>query len=112
MPFARTLAASAAVLAAFLLAAVVAHAHDGKHDEWLHSLERPGGEGKCCNLYDCRTTRARVTKDGWEAQTQYGDWVKVPEDKIIRDRGNPTGQPVLCYLRSPGVLCFVMPPMG
>lgn len=110
MRLARTLVVSAAALAAFLLAAVIAHAHDGKHDAWMHSLERNDGGGRCCNLHDCKVARARIGADGWEAMNQLGAWVKVPDDKIIRNRGNPTGEPVLCWLPTPGVLCFVEPP--
>lgn len=98
--------------AALVVIAGAALAHDGKHDAWMNSLDRPGGEGKCCNLHDCKVTRARPGKDGWEAMNQLGQWVRVPNDKIIRNRGNPTGEPVLCWLPSPGVLCFVEPPMS
>ena len=111
MTFHRTLAASAAALAAFLLAAVVAHAHDGVHDEWMNGLKSPVTGISCCDITDCFVTRARITKDGWEAQNQLGQWVAVPEEIIIRDKGNPTGLPVLCFNYG-RPLCYVPPPMG
>ena len=108
MPFARTLAAAAALVAAAGFA-FVALAHDGVHDRWMEQLKQPNGIS-CCDKTDCFITRARVGRDGWEAQTRTGEWVKVPEEVIIRDKGNPTGEPVLCYNYS-RVLCYV-PPIG
>ena len=98
------------VLIILLVTAVRALAHDGMNDAWMRSLERPDVGGSCCNTTDCRVTRARVGADGWEALNQFGVWVKVANAKIVRGKGNPTGEPVLCWLPSPGVLCFVEPP--
>lgn len=95
-----------------ILLAIPAYAHDGMHNDWMNSLIRPDIGGSCCNLTDCRVTEARMTGEGWVAQTQLGNWVKVPNEKIIRGKDNPTGRPVLCWLPSSGVLCFVEPPMG
>lgn len=97
----------AAVLALYSLRSA-GHNH-GQHDEWIRSLKRPDGGGSCCNLQDCRVTAARITPRGWEARNQFGMWVDVPADKIIRNRGNPTGAPVLCWLPGPGVMCFIEP---
>jgi len=100
------------ILLALILLAIPAYAHDGVHNDWMNSLVRPDVGGSCCNLHDCKVTDAKMTGDGWVALNQFGQWVKVPETKIIRGKDNPTGRPVLCWLPSPGVLCFVEPPMG
>jgi hypothetical protein len=106
----RTLAAAAA-LAAVAGLAVAALAHDGVNDAWMGSLKSPVTGISCCDLTDCFITRARIGKDGWEAQNQRGQWVVIPEDIIIRDKGNPTGEPVLCFNYN-RPLCYVPPPMG
>jgi hypothetical protein len=39
-----------------------------------------------------------------------GEWMKVPERAIIRDRGNPVGEAVVWYVRHRGsiiISCFV-----
>lgn len=88
------------------MGAVVAFAHDhGIDNKWLDQLKQPSGIS-CCSGHDCFKTRARIGPDGWEAQTQQGQWVKIPDSIIIRDKGNPTGEPVLCYNYGKP-LCFV-----
>lgn len=106
MPFARTLAAAAAFAAVAGLA-LVALAHDGVHDRWMEQLKQPNGIS-CCSGIDCAVTSARVGKKGWEAKTPAGDWVEIPDEIIIRDKGNPTGQPFLCFNYN-RPLCFVEP---
>lgn len=92
-------------LAALLLSGA-ALAHDGVHDEWMNGLKSPVTGISCCNRTDCFVTCARIGPDGWEAQNQRDDWVKIPNEIIIRDKGNPTGEPVLCYNHN-RPLCFV-----
>lgn len=82
-------------------------AHDGIYDSWMNKLKQRNGIS-CCDLTDCFITRARSGAEGWEALTKDNVWVKVPDDTIIRDKGNPTGQPVLCFNHG-RVLCFVEP---
>lgn len=96
------------LLAVLALYAWRAAGHDGRHDDWFRSLMRPDGTGSCCNLTDCTPTEARV-RGGWEALTPIGSWVAIPETAIVRGRGNPTGQAVLCWLPQRGVICFVEP---
>lgn len=102
---------SAMALALALVAgAAVAAPPPGARPElapFFRSLIRPDVGGSCCDATDCRITRARVTANGWQAMNQLGDWVDVPENKIIRGQANPTGEPILCWLPTTGVLCFV-----
>lgn len=116
MTFHRTLAVSAAALAAFLLAAVIAHSAPPPHanPEWrdfFRGLKENGTGASCCDLSDCRVTRSRAGANGWQAVNQLGDWVDVPDEKILTDRHNPTGEAVMCWLPSRGVICF-LPPTG
>lgn len=78
---------------------------DGRWSDWFRSLRDASGQS-CCDLSDCRRTRARAGSDGYQAQTPDGTWTDVPADKVLR-RDNPTGEPVMCWLPSRGVICFV-----
>lgn len=78
---------------------------DGRFGDWFRSLRDAQGQS-CCDLSDCRRTRARAGAAGYQAQTPDGDWVDVPADKVLR-RDNPTGEPVMCWLPHRGVICFV-----
>lgn len=82
--------------------------------QWFRSLQRPDLGGSCCDLSDGRATTTRYTIDRngqrqLEATTPDGEWVVVPESKIIYrpPTPNPTGRDLLFYLPSVGVMCFV-----
>lgn len=79
--------------------------------DFFRGLMRPDTNSSCCDDTDCRFTEARVGANGWRARTQAGDWVDIPESKILRGKATPTGEPILCWLPATGVLCFV-PPIG
>lgn len=96
------------IAVALALLAVPALAHNaGIDNRWLDQLKQPNGIS-CCSGHDCFTTVARVGAKGWEAKNQAGDWVEIPNEIIIRDKGNPTGEPVLCFNHN-RPLCFVEP---
>ena len=44
----------------------------------------------------------RKTDDGRYEVVIEGRWYKVPESKILRHKGNPTGSAVACYTTVPG----------
>ncbi len=74
---------------------------------WFESLKQPGSGISCCSIADCRPVDYRLGADGYEALLD-ARWVRVPDDKIIRNKPNPTGRAQLC--RSPisgSILCFV-----
>jgi hypothetical protein len=86
---------------------------DPKFRSYFLGLMRPDTNTSCCDESDCRFTASRMTPAGtWEAINQFGDWVPVPPEKIIKGKTTPTGQPILCWLPSLGVLCFVEPSAG
>lgn len=82
-----------------------------QYREFFRGLMRPDTGSSCCDESDCRMTDAKLTPDGWMALNQQGNWVLVPNDKIVRGKHNPTGRPIICWLPTQGVICFVEPPM-
>lgn len=98
------------LLAAAIVAAGVAPAWaqtkpGGSMSDWFRSLRTPEGQS-CCDESDCARTQSRLGPSGYQAQTPAGEWVDVPNDRILR-RDNPTGVPVMCWLPHRGVICFV-----
>jgi hypothetical protein len=74
---------------------------------WFESLKQPGSGVSCCSIADCRPVDYKLDADGYEALIETR-WVRVPDDKILHGKPNPTGHGVLC--RSPisgTILCFV-----
>jgi len=121
----------------FMVPPGVAKAHDVNHrefDGWYSGLKRPGTTASCCNVSDCHRTQAEYRADGWWARVgkpvyrsdaagkvYVADWVlldfiHIPEDKILRQHDNPTGEAVICHSTpiligvQPVILyCFVPP---
>ncbi len=62
---------------------------------------------------DCYPTKAEVRVGAWWAQRDNGEWVKIPDNKVLHER-NPAGQEAhLCYSDPyKTVLCFVPPDVG
>lgn len=82
---------------------------DASLHTWFESLIDPDTMLPCCGEADCRIVDARVTVDHHEALVR-GVWLSVPEDKIVHRADNPTGQAILCWSPSFGILCFVPGP--
>jgi hypothetical protein len=94
-----------------LPAASLAWAHDGINNQWYESLRVPGSTSYCCSGHDCKPTEAELRGNRWWARRPDGQWIEVPDNLIIKNKGNPVGQPVLCllpdYYGAPQVRCFV-----
>ena len=62
---------------------------------------------------DCYPTKAEVRVGSWWAQRDNGEWVEIPDSKVLHER-NPAGQDAhLCYSDPYKiVLCFVPPDVG
>jgi hypothetical protein len=74
---------------------------------FFQSLKQPGTGASCCSIADCRPVDYRLAIDGYEAKLD-GDWVHVPDHRILHGQTNPTARAILC--RSPvngSILCFV-----
>lgn len=88
---------------------------DGPMADWYRNLERPDLGGSCCSASDCRPVDSRMVGDHYEAfvdRKSFGvdapdDWLAIPNGKVLRNRENPTGRAVLCWLKSTGPMCFV-----
>ena len=100
-------AAFIALLAFGALQAAPAENSDPSMHGWFESLKQPGSGVSCCSIADCRPVDYKLDADGYEALVE-ARWVRVPDDKILHGKRNPTGRGVLC--RSPisgTILCFV-----
>jgi len=102
--------------------------------EWFKNLERPDlpgprGNRSCCDISDCHRTeftlkdghyRARVGRiiNGTKPPVwELTEWVDVPDNAVIRDKGNPVGEAIICHGESsydtdktysiPHIYCFV-----
>jgi hypothetical protein len=62
---------------------------------WFHDLRSPRG-GFCCDETDCLRTEARLSGNRWQARARDGKWIDIPPSAVIKDRGNPIGEPILC----------------
>jgi hypothetical protein len=75
---------------------------------WFKGVIAPNGV-PCCDISDGHRTEYDVREGGYWVPIE-GEWMKVPERAIIRDRGNPVGEAVVWYVRHRGsivISCFV-----
>lgn len=91
-------------LAAFALSEPPANI-DRRFAGWFQSLYSPSGE-HCCTLADCRRVSYRLTSEGYAVR--WGDqWVKVPDEVVVRRDDNPMGEAVVCIRNTDlHVYCF------
>ncbi len=76
---------------------------------WFHSLMQPGTGISCCSEADCRRTDYRINGDHYEAMI-CGEWKAIPPEAVLKRMDNPTGQAVVCYTPTLGIMCFVRGP--
>jgi hypothetical protein len=92
-----------------------AYPHD-PYSQWL----QPNSTLSCCNgkkvndqgieTGDCEKVASRFDGKAWWAK-HGGYWIKIPDDKIIRER-NPTPEVGHLCINASGVLCYVPPATG
>lgn len=99
------------------------HHHPLHKDFYQHWRDPANPSLSCCNariegpdgveVGDCEPTQAKVFKGHWLAWVrQTGEWIVIPDAKVIRER-NPNGQDAhLCWTPLRGVICFVPPDQG
>lgn len=106
-------------LAGALALAFVTHAQafdNGQYEsvspeirEWYRSMQRPAG-GSCCDIADGHSTTWRGSKDGgYEVQID-GKWLPVPQDSVILNKENPTGEAIVWYVKRGDmyyIMCFI-----
>lgn len=97
-------------------------AHDGANDAWYNSLKREDGKNtyNCCDLKDCRPSRAdiRTTPEGTQwwvfipvELSPTAGWQRVPPDRVLQHHDNPVGEAVVCWYNDQ-IWCFVPPVQG
>jgi hypothetical protein len=95
------LAGCTAILVANLTQAIAAPPSDLTPNpvlsEWFKSLKQPDTSLPCCSISDCRRVDYRITGDGAYEVRIEGAWYKVPDNIILRQKGNPVGRAVACY---------------
>jgi hypothetical protein len=91
----------------------IGHGHDKWHDLFYRHLQRNDTKTSCCNLADCRPTKARMIDDHYEVMID-GVWVSVPSDKINKvtapDMGAHVCAPVQQGTNKGVIYCVVLPP--
>lgn len=65
--------------------------------EWFKSLKQPGTSLSCCSISDCRRVDYRIGDDGRYEVMLDGEWNKVPNHLVLRQKGNLVGRAVACY---------------
>jgi hypothetical protein len=102
--------------------------------DWFKGLQRPDlpgprGNRSCCDVSDCHRTEATLKDGHYSARLgriinyttppvwELTEWVDVPDDRVIKDQGNPIGEAVICHGETtsdtddvhhiPHVYCFV-----
>jgi hypothetical protein len=64
--------------------------------EWFKNLRQPATNALCCSISDCHRVDYRLTDGGYEVYAE-GRWYQVPNNIILRQKGNPVGKAVACY---------------
>lgn len=96
------------------LSAVVLSSHaapppgsSGQYHDWYSKLLQPDTGMSCCSISDCRHEPWRQTSDGYDVFID-GEWVRIPDDKILKRTDNPTGEAVTCHAGKT-IFCFIRP---
>jgi hypothetical protein len=112
-------------IAAMLKPAKAQSGHERWHPYYMH-WNQPGTTVSCCQARvvhpwgetgDCEPTRAELRNGDWYAWERHlARWIRIPDDRIVRER-NPSGEEAhLCWLPSEkpdgNILCFVPPDTG
>ncbi len=80
---------------------------DAQSDNWMRSLQRPGGEGSCCSLNDCLPTDAEWRDGEWWAIVR-GEWRLIPPKVILQTPISMDGEAWVCA-GPQQIYCFVPP---
>lgn len=109
------------VLIGFLLFALLAflmivhlatqQAHAESRAEWFKSLKQPMTGASCCDISDCKRTKANWEKGQWWADVQ-GVWTPIPKDKILTDKASIDGEAYVCSGFARRIYCFIKPSPG
>jgi hypothetical protein len=119
--------ATAAILAVLMLDFATSsrvraqdNGHHFHHADHYSKWRQPGTNTSCCNgketkdghtTGDCYPTTAEVRAGSWWAKTDDGQWVNIPDNRILRERNPDAERAHLCFSYG-RVLCFVPPNTG
>lgn len=104
---------AAAVGIGLLVLAAYSPAWAQDRASWFKSLKQPGTGISCCDVSDCKQTRAEWRGEGWRAALPDGTMVSVPDAKIVKNKPSIDGEAYLCSGPASGaVYCFIPPNMG
>lgn len=99
-----------------LAALILVHAEGEPFADWMASLQRPDASGSCCGPSDqfyVDDYSADLDGDGFVARVGgNAEIIRIPANKVIWDRVNPTGRGVLFKVTTEHggegfVYCFV-----
>lgn len=83
------------------------------HEKFYSTWMRPDNPNlSCCSQHDCYPTEARNEGGVWFAKRREdGKWLRVPPEKVEKNRDNPDGRSHLCAPRperaySADIFCF------
>ena len=96
--------------------------HHPLHKDFYQHWKEPGTTASCCNARiekdgtesgDCEPTQAEIRKGNWYAWVrQKNDWVRIPDEKIIREPNPNIFDAHHCWTPSRGTICFKPPDTG
>lgn len=110
--------------------------HDPARAAFFHGLKQPGTDISCCDISDCRKTRAEWKAGGWRAEVLMPDgskaWTAIPPSKVLLKPPSIDGEAYLCQSKGnvagpaysdsggltqrsasdPIIYCFIPPVMG
>lgn len=98
--------------------------HHNYHQDFYQHWKVPGKPNEsCCNARieypngaqtgDCEPTRAEVRKGDWYVWVrQKGEWLKVPDEKIVRYPNPNIFESHLCWTPQKGIICFKPADLG
>lgn len=78
---------------------------DSPRANWYKSLKTEYG-ASCCDISDCKEVDARTVNGYWEVRIA-DKWYRVPQEKILKGKDNPTGSAVACYSQYKDEVLFV-----
>jgi hypothetical protein len=70
----------------------------GIHQKFYKTWNMPDQPDiSCCNDADCYPTEAKMTDGHWWAKRREdGKWIKIPDEKVEKNRNNPDGRNHIC----------------
>lgn len=107
------------VLLILLLVFLSATAKAEDRGSWFKSLKQPVTGASCCDISDCRQTKAEAVtvlnangtkSDQWWADVE-GQWTPIPPEKVLK-KTSIDGEAYVCSGYGRKIFCFVPPIMA